>query len=85
MQPTKNTVNIENTGYKTVVMPEGTLNNVKQRLGDEFVWKYDEKCNQLYLTEKSKNGGNFSAESGKNMQETAKEWYNGELADKWND
>ena len=85
MKPTDRSINIDNSGYKTVVVPEASLDALKQKLGDDFVWGYDEKSNQLYLMEKAKADASFTAETGKDCPAIAHKWYNGELVNKWDD
>ena len=85
MKATNSSSNIDHRNYRTVIIPLESVSTVKQKLGDEFTWRYDEQSNQAYLMEKSKVDTGFSTEFAKDLPEIAYEWYNGELVNKWDD
>ncbi len=85
MGNTGNSNNINSGSYRMVIIPEESIDTIREKLGKDFVWKQDDTTNQLMLMEKSKSGGSFSEGFGKDMPELAKEWYKGNLKNRWDD
>ncbi|MFZ5351870.1 MAG: hypothetical protein ACOZCL_03985 [Bacillota bacterium] len=85
MKATKSSVNINDTEFITVIIPEHSINAIKQKLGDDFIWKYDESSDHTFVVEKPKSDIRFDNEFGRDIPEIANEWYEGKLKNRWDD
>ncbi|WP_289142207.1 hypothetical protein [uncultured Brevibacillus sp.] len=72
--------------YKIVLIPAELLDIVKEKLGDEFIWDYDEKSQELFLMKRPESYTDFLSGLGKEMWSSAggEEHIHGERSS-WND
>lgn len=43
MKSVSEVVNIDNSHYKMIIIPDELFDTIKEKLGDEFIWDYDKK------------------------------------------
>lgn len=53
--------------YKVLIIPAELIDIIKEKLGDEFVWDYDKKTNQLFVMQRPESYTDFLTGLGKEM------------------
>ncbi len=79
-------VNINNTNFRTILVPEESIDAVRQKLGNEFTWNHDEKSNKLYLMHKNRGNTDFLTEYSEEIQaNTGFDDVPAQLKNRWDD
>lgn len=79
-------VNIDNSHYKMIIIPDELFDTIKEKLGDEFIWDYDKKTNRLFLMKKPESYTDFLSGLGKEMWKgVGGADYISQERDKWDD
>lgn len=64
----RNDLNIQKSEeYKIIIIPSDILEIVKAKLGDEFIWDYDNETQELFLMKKPDSYTDFLSGLGKEM------------------
>ena len=86
MKSIRDAINMDDSHYKMIIIPDELFDTIKEKLGDEFIWDYDKKSNRLFLMKKPESYTDFLSGLGKEMwKSVGGADYIRQERDKWDD